>query len=183
MEEQRAIDSANGRIAIAWTVVEDLAMVLTLVALPALAGMLGGSASQGHAAPEGSLALLIALTAGKIVVFLALVAVAGPRVVPWILHQAARTGSHELFTLAVLAIALGIAYGAATFFGVSFALGAFCAGVVLSNSELSHRAAQESLAAAARVRGHLLRLRRHAVRPFDSRFASPAPSSSCSSSS
>jgi CPA2 family monovalent cation:H+ antiporter-2 len=78
-------------------------------------------------------------------VFLALVVLAGPRVVPWILQQAARSGSHELFTLAVLAIALGIAYASATLFGVSFALGAFCAGVVLSNSELSHRAAEESL--------------------------------------
>jgi CPA2 family monovalent cation:H+ antiporter-2 len=108
--------------------------------------MLGGAPQDGHAAVGGSnLLFLVGLTLGKIVVFLALVVLAGPRVVPWILQQAARSGSHELFTLAVLAIALGIAYASATLFGVSFALGAFCAGVVLSNSELSHRAAEESL--------------------------------------
>jgi CPA2 family monovalent cation:H+ antiporter-2 len=140
LEERGAVESANGRIAIAWLVVEDLAMVLTLVLLPPLAGVAGGAAAGG-----GSLFLLITITLVKIVVFLAIVSVAGPRVVPWILQQAARSGSHELFTLAVLAVSLGIAYGAATLFGVSFALGAFCAGVVLSNTELSHRAAEESL--------------------------------------
>jgi CPA2 family monovalent cation:H+ antiporter-2 len=149
LEEQRAVDSVNGRIAIAWLVVEDLAMVLTLVLLPALAGMAGtGGAAETTAAASsstGGLVLLIAVTLGKIVVFLGLVSILGPRVVPWLLQQAARTGSHELFTLSVLAVSLGIAYGAATFFGVSFALGAFCAGVVLSNSELSHRAAEEAL--------------------------------------
>jgi CPA2 family monovalent cation:H+ antiporter-2 len=147
LEERSALESANGRIAIAWLVVEDLAMVLTLVLLPALAGLAGGGAA-GHgegAQSGGALALLIAITLVKIAVFLAIVSVAGPRVVPWILQQAARSGSHELFTLSVLAVSLGIAYAAATFFGVSFALGAFCAGVVLSNTELSHRAAEESL--------------------------------------
>jgi CPA2 family monovalent cation:H+ antiporter-2 len=148
LEEQRAVDSVNGRIAIAWLVVEDLAMVLTLVLLPAFAGMAAGGAAEttGAALPgTGGLVLLIAITLGTIVVFLGLVSILGPRVVPWLLQQAARTGSHELFTLSVLAVSLGIAYGAATFFGVSFALGAFCAGVVLSNSELSHRAAEEAL--------------------------------------
>lgn len=148
LEERREVDSANGRIAIAWLVVEDLAMVLTLVLLPALAGMAGGhaeGASQATTGLGGSLFVLVAITLGKIIVFLGIVSVAGPRVVPWLLQQAARTGSHELFTLSVLAVSLGIAYGAATFFGVSFALGAFCAGVVLSNSELSHRAAEEAL--------------------------------------
>jgi CPA2 family monovalent cation:H+ antiporter-2 len=153
LEERGAVDSANGRIAVAWLVVEDLAMVLTLVLLPALAGMLGGSGGDGaHAAQaahgagtQGNLFVAIGITTAKIAVFLALVVFAGPRVVPWILQQAARSGSHELFTLSVLAVSLGIAYGAATLFGISFALGAFCAGVVLSNSELSHRAAEESL--------------------------------------
>ncbi|MEQ1870571.1 MAG: cation:proton antiporter [Vicinamibacterales bacterium] len=148
LEERSALESANGRIAIAWLVVEDLAMVLTLVLLPALAGLAGGGPG-GHAGAEvqgaGALALMIAFTLLKIAVFLAIVGVAGPRVVPWILQQAARSGSHELFTLSVLAVSLGIAYGAATLFGISFALGAFCAGVVLSNTELSHRAAEESL--------------------------------------
>jgi CPA2 family monovalent cation:H+ antiporter-2 len=145
LEERRAVETANGRIAVAWLVVEDLAMVLTLVLLPALAGIVGESAGQVGAAGASGLVVLVAVTLGKIAVFLALVALAGPRFVPWVLRQAARTGSHELFTLAVLAISLGIAYGAARLFGVSFALGAFCAGVVLSKSDLSHRAAQESL--------------------------------------
>ncbi|HQX80436.1 MAG TPA: cation:proton antiporter [Vicinamibacterales bacterium] len=146
LDERRMIESANGRIAIAWLVVEDLAMVLTLVLLPALAELTGAHpAAGGHAAATGNIWLLVGITVGKVGLFLAIVAWAGPRVVPWMLQQAARTGSHELFTLAVLAISLGIAYGAAAFFGVSFALGAFCAGVVLSNSELSHRAAEESL--------------------------------------
>jgi CPA2 family monovalent cation:H+ antiporter-2 len=145
LEERSAIDTANGRIAIAWLVVEDLAMVLTLVVLPAIAGLGGGSAAEGHAAVGNNLFVLVGVTLGKIALFLALVAILGPRVVPWILQQAARTGSHELFTLAVLAVSLGIAYASATLFGVSFALGAFCAGVVLSKSELSHRAAEESL--------------------------------------
>jgi CPA2 family monovalent cation:H+ antiporter-2 len=100
---------------------------------------------EGHAIAEGNLAGLLALTLGKIGVFQALVAFAGPKLVPWILQQAARTGSHELFTLSVLAVSLGIAYASATLFGVSSALGAFCAGVVLSKSELSHRAAEEPL--------------------------------------
>ncbi|MCC7008707.1 MAG: cation:proton antiporter [Acidobacteria bacterium] len=147
LEERAAVTSANGRIAVAWLVVEDLAMVLTLVLLPALASVVGtGQEAGGHAAAaEGPVLVLVGLTIGKIAVFLALVAVLGPRVVPWVLQQAARTGSHELFTLAVLSIALGVAYGASTLFGVSFALGAFCAGVVLSKSDLSHRAAEESL--------------------------------------
>jgi CPA2 family monovalent cation:H+ antiporter-2 len=145
LEERGAIDSANGRIAIAWLVVEDLAMVLTLVVLPALADLVGGGSATGHVVGEGNLFVLVAVTMGKVAAFLGLVAIAGPRVVPWILQQAARTGSHELFTLAVLAVSLGIAYGSATLFGVSFALGAFCAGVVLSKSELSQRAAEEAL--------------------------------------
>ena len=146
LEERGAVTSANGRIAVAWLVVEDLAMVLTLVLLPALAGMAGVVPHEGAAAaPPGNLFLLVLITLGKIALFLGLVAVLGPKVVPWVLRQAARTGSHELFTLSVLAAALGIAYGASYLFGVSFALGAFCAGVVLSNSELSHRAAEESL--------------------------------------
>jgi CPA2 family monovalent cation:H+ antiporter-2 len=120
-------------------------MVLTLVLLPALAGMAGGGV-EGEAAPGNmALALLFGYTLLKIAVFLGIVRFAGPKVVPWILQQAARSGSHELFTLSVLAVSLGIAYGAATLFGISFALGAFCAGVVLSNTELSHRAAEESL--------------------------------------
>ncbi|HXE80957.1 MAG TPA: cation:proton antiporter, partial [Vicinamibacterales bacterium] len=153
LDERNEIGTANGRVAVGWLIVEDLAMVLTLVLLPALAGLLGGHAPAGHhgeaaAAVSGfdsALLLELAITIGKVVVFGALILLAGPRVVPWILSQAARTGSHELFTLSVLAIALGIAWGAAQVFEVSFALGAFAAGIVLAESELSHRAAEESL--------------------------------------
>jgi CPA2 family monovalent cation:H+ antiporter-2 len=146
LEERNALDTVNGRISIAWLVVEDLATVFALVVLPTLAGVLGGSPSpEAHAAGDGNIFLLLAITLGKIVAFLAIAFVLGPLAVPWILKQAARTGSQELFTLSVLAVALGIAFGAAALFGISFALGAFCAGVVLSNSSLSQRAAAESL--------------------------------------
>jgi CPA2 family monovalent cation:H+ antiporter-2 len=145
LDERNAVGTANGRIAVGWLIVEDLVMVLALVLLPALAGLLGGTASEGQDLGGTDLLVILALTIGKVVVFGALILIVGPRLVPWLLGQAARTGSHELFTLAVLAAALGIAYGAAAFFDVSFALGAFCAGVVLSGSDLSHRAAAESL--------------------------------------
>ena len=146
LDERNALASANGRIAVGWLIVEDLAMVLTLVLLPALAGLLGGkAAAHGGGALDASLLLTLAITLGKLLVFGIIVLTLGPRVVPWILSQAARTGSHELFTLSVLAVALGIAYFSAKFFDVSFALGAFCAGIVLAKSELSHRAAEESL--------------------------------------
>ena len=121
-------------------------MVLALVLLPALAGALGGD-TRGVAAQfsGGSLAMALAITVGKVAVFVALVFLVGTRVVPWLLQLVARTGSRELFTLSVLAIALGIAYGSAELFGVSFALGAFFAGVVLSESDFSHQAAADSL--------------------------------------
>src|SRR4030095_15606430 len=146
LEAQGSVETANGRIGHALLVVEDLAMVLTLVLLPALAGLSGANAAHGADAPStGTLVVLMAITLAKIAVFLAVAVFAGPRVVPWLLRQAALTGSRELFTLAVLAVSIGIAFSSAALFGVSFALGAFCAGVVLSNSELSHRAADESL--------------------------------------
>ncbi|MFC7776323.1 YbaL family putative K(+) efflux transporter [Pantoea sp. GCM10028869] len=140
LEERQLIDSQRGQIAIGWLIVEDLVMVLTLVLLPAIAGML----EQGNA----SLTLLLwdlLLTIGKVVAFMVLMMVVGRRVVPWILAKSAATGSRELFTLAVLALALGIAFGAVEFFDVSFALGAFFAGMVLNESELSHRAAHDTL--------------------------------------
>jgi CPA2 family monovalent cation:H+ antiporter-2 len=122
-------------------VVEDLVMVLALVLLPALAGPLGGIAAE----TDRSLAVTLAMTLGKVVLFAALMLVAGVRVIPWLLAWVERTGSRELFVLSTLAVALGIAYGAAEFFGVSFALGAFLAGVVVNESDLSHRAAEEAL--------------------------------------
>ena len=141
LEERGTLNSTNGRIAVGWLVVEDLAMVLALVLLPALAGTLGG---QGQADGAG-LGWTLTITLAKVALFLALVLIVGTRVVPWVLERVARTGSRELFTLSVLATALGIAYGSAAFFGVSFALGAFFAGVVLSESDFSYQAAADSL--------------------------------------
>ena len=140
LEERQLIDSQRGQIAIGWLIVEDLVMVLTLVLLPAVASML----EEGNASPT-LLAWDLLLTIGKVATFMVLMMVVGRRVVPWILARSASTGSRELFTLSVLALALGIAYGAVTFFDVSFALGAFFAGMVLNESELSHRAAHDTL--------------------------------------
>ena len=144
LEDRNAIDSPNGRIAVGWLIVEDLAMVVALVLLPAVAGLLGGS-TDPHSHGGGSLLVTLGLTLLKVAGFVALAMILGPRLAPWLLKQVARTGSRELFTLAVLALALGIAYGSAELFGVSFALGAFFAGVVLNESDFSHRAATESL--------------------------------------
>ncbi|MDQ8698463.1 YbaL family putative K(+) efflux transporter [Hyphomicrobium sp. LHD-15] len=148
LEQRNALDSLNGQIAVGWLIVEDLAMVLALVLLPALAGALGGEGEARGVASQlsgGSVVVTLLLTLGKVAIFTALVFVVGTRAVPWLLQLVARTGSRELFTLAVLAIALGIAYGSAELFGVSFALGAFFAGVVLSESDFSHKAAADSL--------------------------------------
>ncbi|HWL67966.1 MAG TPA: cation:proton antiporter [Geminicoccus sp.] len=145
LEERNALATPNGRIAVGWLIVEDLAMVLTLVLLPAFAELLGGHADGHGTATGGGLLWSILLTLGKVAAFVALAVMLGPKLVPWLLRQVARTGSRELFTLSVLAVALGIAYGSATIFGVSFALGAFFAGVVLSESDFSHRAAADSL--------------------------------------
>ena len=148
LEQQQALDTPDGRIAIGWLIVEDLAMVLALVLLPAFAESMGGASAglAGSTAGESSsFAVVLGITLAKVALFIGLALVVGKRVVPWLLMQIARTGSRELFTLGVLAIALGIAYGSAALFGVSFALGAFFAGVVLSESELSHEAAEDSL--------------------------------------
>lgn len=140
LEEHQLIDSQRGQIAIGWLIVEDLVMVLALVLLPAIAGMF----EEGNASVSMLLWDLL-LTIGKVVAFMVLMMVVGRRVVPWILARSAATGSRELFTLSVLALALGIAFGAVEFFDVSFALGAFFAGMVLNESELSHRAAHDTL--------------------------------------
>lgn len=140
LEERQLIDTQRGQIAIGWLIVEDLVMVLTLVLLPAVAGMLD-KGDVGLA----SLSLDMGLTIGKVIAFIAIMMVVGRRLVPWILARSAATGSRELFTLSVLALALGIAFGAVELFDVSFALGAFFAGMVLNESELSHRAASDTL--------------------------------------
>jgi len=140
LQERRLVETTRGRIAVGWLIVEDLAMVLALVLLPALAGL-----ADPAAAPDGDLWVTLAITLGKVAAFVALMLVVGRRAVPWLLHVIAHLGSRELFRLAVLSVALGFAYGAAELFGVSFALGAFFAGMILSESELSQRAGEEAL--------------------------------------
>jgi len=145
LQQRRLVETEQGRIAVGWLIVEDLAMVLTLVLLPAVAGLLGGAAEAGRATGTGEIARTLGITFAKVGAFVALMLLIGRQLIPWILHYVAHTGSRELFRLAVLSLALGVAYGAAELFGVSFALGAFFAGMVLAESELSHRAAEESL--------------------------------------
>ncbi|KZD21855.1 YbaL family putative K(+) efflux transporter [Tardiphaga robiniae] len=142
LQERRLVDSERGRIAIGWLIVEDLAMVLTLVLLPAIAGLLKG---EGNGASMSALAMPVLITLGKVAGFVIFMLVVGRRVIPMLLHYVAHTGSRELFRLAVFAISLGVAFGAALVFDVSFALGAFFAGMILSESELSQRAANETL--------------------------------------
>lgn len=145
LEQRGLLKSVNGSIAVGWLVVEDLAMVLVLVLLPPLAGWLGdNSGSMGESSGSGLLTTLL-ITFGKVLIFIALMLVVGKRVFPRLLWHVASTNSNELFILSVIAVAIGIAYGSAMLFGVSFALGAFFAGMVMRESDLSHRAAQESL--------------------------------------
>jgi K+:H+ antiporter len=145
LQERRLIETEQGRIAVGWLIVEDLAMVLTLVLLPPIADLLGGAGHIARSTEPGQIAATLGITFAKVAVFVALMLVVGRQVIPRILHLVAHTGSRELFRLAVLSLALGVAYAAAELFGVSFALGAFFAGMVLAESELSQRAAEESL--------------------------------------
>jgi CPA2 family monovalent cation:H+ antiporter-2 len=140
MEERRLLDTRRGKIAVGWLIVEDLACVLALVLIPALAGALDGSGESA-----GGIWKALALTFGKVAAFVAFMLIVGRKAIPWVLERIAGTGSRELFTLAVLAIAMGVAFGSAELFGVSFALGAFFAGMLLNESEFSHQAAQDSL--------------------------------------
>jgi len=141
LEERRLVESEKGRVAVGWLIVEDLAMVLALVLVPALSGLLGGEAPAG----SGGIVATLALTLLKVTAFVALMLVVGRRAIPWMLERVAGTGSRELFTLCVLALAMGVAFGAAELFGVSFALGAFFAGMLLNGSEFGHKAADQSL--------------------------------------
>jgi len=149
LQERRLMETGRGRIAVGWLIVEDLAMVLALVLIPTFANLQTG----GTSAPATLLGArfdlgiggVLLLTAAKVALFIALMLVVGRRVIPWILHYIAHTGSRELFRLAVLAIALGVAFGSTKLFDVSLALGAFFAGMMLRESPLSQRAAQESL--------------------------------------
>ncbi|WP_439575116.1 YbaL family putative K(+) efflux transporter [Phreatobacter sp.] len=151
LQERRLVETERGRIAVGWLIVEDIAMVLALVMLPAVAGLLGGTAQTSTASDpivqwlDLGVAGILAMTMIKVIGFVAVMLLFGRKLIPWVLHYVAHTGSRELFRLAVLSIALGVAFGAAKLFGVSFALGAFFAGMIMSESELSHRAAEESL--------------------------------------
>ncbi|MEH3106735.1 MAG: YbaL family putative K(+) efflux transporter [Sphingomonas fennica] len=136
LQERRLIDTDRGRIAVGWLIVEDLVMVLALVMIPALAGGVVSASALGLAA---------GVTLLKVGAFVAVMLLIGQRAIPWLLHLVAHSGSRELFRLAVLAVALGVAFGAALLFGVSFALGAFFAGMILAESPLSARAAEETL--------------------------------------
>ncbi len=143
LQERRLVETGRGRIAVGWLIVEDMVMVLTLVLLPAFAGVLGG---KGAGTTDlAGVATAAALTIGKIAAFVAIMLIVGKRLIPSVLHYMAHTGSRELFRLAVFVIALGAAFAAAELFGVSFALGAFFAGMILSESPLSQRAAEETL--------------------------------------
>ncbi|MCW4454744.1 Kef family K(+) transporter [Flavobacterium sp. MXW15] len=144
MEERRLLETMRGKIAVGWLIVEDLACVLALVLMPVLAGVFGPeAAAETHTVT--SVMSKIGLTLLQLALFVTVMLVVGRRVIPWILERIAGTGSRELFTLSVLAIALGVAFGSAALFGVSFALGAFFAGMLLNESELSHKAANDSL--------------------------------------
>lgn len=145
LEARGQLETANGSIAVGWLVVEDLVMVLVLVLLPPLAGLLQPDAGGAAGAASGSLFATVGLTLAKVAAFVALMLVVGRRVFPRLLWLVAGTGSRELFTLCVVAVAVGVAYGSALLFDVSFALGAFFAGMMMRESEYSHRAADESL--------------------------------------
>jgi CPA2 family monovalent cation:H+ antiporter-2 len=147
LQERRLLTTERGHIAIGWLIVEDIAMVFALVLIPALVPLFDGSMQRNAAFGLGSSQVIgtVALTVAKVMAFVAMMMIVGRRLIPWMLHYIAHTGSRELFRLGVLAIALGFAFGAAKLFGVSFALGAFFAGMILSESELSQRAAEETL--------------------------------------
>ena len=141
LDERGLMESDRGRIAVGWLIVEDLAMVLALVLLPAL----GTTRSTTDTLSVTQIAASVAITVGKVIIFVALMLVVGKRFIPWLLNVIAGGGSRELFSLAVLAVALGVAFGVAGLFGVSFELGAFFAGMMMGESKLAQRAAEETL--------------------------------------
>ena len=144
LEARDALASPEGHIAIGWLIVEDLAMVLVLVVLPAVASSLGGAVESETAATARSLPIELAITFAKVAGFVATMLVVGARVLPWLLDRVARTGSRELFTLAVVVASLGVAFGSAELFGVSYALGAFFSGILVNASDHSKRAGADA---------------------------------------
>ena len=148
LQERHVVQTERGRIAVGWLIVEDIAMILALVLLPTWAELRNQVAENGGAFTwdqAGQVGLAILLTLGKVGAFVLIMLLFGKRLIPWVLHRVVHLGSRELFRLAVLAIALGVALGASELFGVSFALGAFFAGMIMGESELSHQAANETL--------------------------------------
>lgn len=143
LEEHNLLQSMNGRIAIGWLIVEDLAMVLALVLVPALAVSINANPEEGAPGPGIGISLMMAL--GKVAVFIGVMQFGGKRLLPWLLEVVARTRSRELFTLAVFVSALGVAFGASKLFGISLALGAFFAGMMIRESDLNHEAADRAL--------------------------------------
>jgi monovalent cation:H+ antiporter-2, CPA2 family len=140
LQDRHILETRRGRIAVGWLVVEDLVTVLALVLLPALA-----TVTAGDGVPPSRIVFYLLVTLAKVSVFVAIMLIVGRRLIPWLMHHTAHTGSRELFRLAVYAIALGVAFGAAKMFGVSFALGAFFAGMVMGESDLSQRATEEAM--------------------------------------
>ena len=153
LTERQMLPTDEGRVAVGWLVVQDLVMVIVLVMIPPLAGLLGGVTAPlepGAATEVARLGLApiwatLLTTLGKVAAFVVLMLVVGRRVIPLVLHYVAHTGQRELFRLSVLAIALGVAYGSALFFGVTFSLGAFFAGMVMAGSTLANRAMKDTL--------------------------------------
>src|SRR4051812_36181496 len=141
LEARSLVNTEDGRIAVGWLIVEDLVMILALVLLPPLAGAMGGNG--GDHGSSTRLLQALGWTLGKVMLFIVLMLVVGARLFPWLLSRVQRTGSRELFTLAIVTLAVGVAFGSAQLFGVSFALGAFFAGVVINESDLTHRAAKD----------------------------------------
>ena len=146
LEAEGILESPIGRLAVGWLIVEDLVTVVILVMLPALASSLGGETGAGHPAQDNDamqIFAMLGIVLAKFIGFVVLMLVVGSRLLPWLLQRVAATGSRELFTLAVIAVALGIGFASAEVFGLSYALGAFFAGVVVGESDHSHRAAEE----------------------------------------
>ncbi len=142
LEDRQLVKTPNGRICVGWLVIEDIAIVLGIVLTPALVAI-GKGESSG--ADFTAIAAALALTLGKIALFVTLMLVVGGRFFPWLIVRVAHTRSRELLSLGSLALALGIAFAAYAWFGASFALGAFLAGLVLNGTKLSHRVAEDSL--------------------------------------
>ena len=168
LQERRLMDTERGHLAVGWLIVQDLLMILVLVMLPAVAAVIGQDAGNaGSRLDIGELAGSVALTIAKVAGFIGFMLVVGRRAIPLLLHYVAHTGSRELFRLAVLSVALGVAFAASQLFDVSFALGAFVAGMTLERIGAEPGGGRGVAAAARRVRGAVLRLGRHAVRPDD----------------